>query len=170
MTTTGRAVERRLFSGIAWLVRNLEEVISSAALITIVAAVCWGVITRYLVHEPATWTSEVASIAFAWVVFPGAAAVFKHGGHISIDILVAFVAVKARYVIEKATESLIIAFCIYVVILATKFAVLNWDIPTSVLRIPVSVSYLAVTVGFALMAVRQTQAIMSGQSGQRAAD
>ena len=69
--------------------RHFEEAVSGLALVVIVGATCWGVLTRYITSQPAAWASEVAGIAFAWLVFVGAAAGFKYGMHVTIDMLVA---------------------------------------------------------------------------------
>ena len=63
----------------------VEEVIAGAALLVVVLAVCWGVLTRYVTAQPAAWSGEVAGMGFAWLVFLGAAAGFKRGLHVSID-------------------------------------------------------------------------------------
>jgi TRAP-type C4-dicarboxylate transport system permease small subunit len=143
-----------------WLTRalaNLEETVASAALLVVVGSVCWGVLSRYVTQQPAVWSGEVAAIAFAWVVFLGAAAGFKRGLHVSIDMLVALLPAKARRVLDLAVELLVAAFCVYMVWLGATFTVTNWDNPTSVLRLPSSIVYAAVPVGFALMAVRIVQ-------------
>jgi TRAP-type C4-dicarboxylate transport system permease small subunit len=41
--------------------------------------------------------------------------------------------------------------------LGATFTITNWDNPTSVLRLPSSIVYAAVPVGFGLMAVRIVQ-------------
>ncbi|CAM5217426.1 hypothetical protein CDEF62S_04089 [Castellaniella defragrans] len=48
-----------------------EEYVAAFALLIVVAAVSWGVMTRYVSHTPSIWTGEVARIAFAWTVFCG---------------------------------------------------------------------------------------------------
>lgn len=64
-----------------------EEIVSGTALIVLVAVVVWGVITRYVTKTPATWTGDIASVSFAWLIFVGAAAAFKYGMHMSIDLM-----------------------------------------------------------------------------------
>lgn len=136
---------------------NLEEIIGCAALGIVVLAAVWGVFTRYVTHTPATWTSEVATLAFAWVVFLGAGAAFKRGGHVSIDMLMMALPGRIARILQIATDLIVLGFCIYVCLLATEVSIANWDNPTSVLRLPVATAYLAVALGFASMAVRHAQ-------------
>src|SRR5690554_6405422 len=78
------------------LLINIVLAIAAAAMMVVVASVSWGVLTRYSLAQPATWTTELSGMAFAWVVFFGAAAVMREGAHIGIPILVDMLPSKAR--------------------------------------------------------------------------
>ena len=136
---------------------NIEEILSGAALVVVVLSVCCGVVTRYIAPQPAAWTGEIAAMGFAWLIFLGASAGFKHGAHVSIDMLVRALPSAVRRPIAAAVDLLVLAFCLYVVWLGIRFTIDNWDNPSAVLRLPLSITYAAVTVGFALMAVRHAQ-------------
>ena len=96
--------------------RRWDEVVATAALIVIVLSITWGVISRYVLPQPATWTYEVASLAFAWLVFFGAIAGIRLGTHAAIAILVDALPYRFRVAI---------AWFNYV-LLAALFAVLAW--------------------------------------------
>ena len=113
-TGKARLAERGEAGWLARALANLEETVASAALIVVVGSVCWGVLSRYVTQQPAVWSGEVAAIAFAWVIFLGAAAGFKRGLHVSIDMLVALLPAGARR-IDLAVELLMAAFCLYMV-------------------------------------------------------
>jgi TRAP-type C4-dicarboxylate transport system permease small subunit len=136
-----------------------EEIVASIALIIVVLAVCWGVITRYITAQPAAWAGEIAAFAFAWCVFIGAAAVVKRGGHVSIDMLVAIFPGSVRDGINLAARLASIGFCATAAWLAFDFSFANTDNPSAVLRLPLTVLYLAPAIGFALMALRTAQAM-----------
>lgn len=135
---------------------NLEELIAAAALVLVVLSVAWGVLTRYVMAQPAAWTGEVAAMAFAWVVFLGAAAGVKRGLHVSIELLVARLPDGLRRLLQRIVDLGLLVWMLYVAWLGVGFTADNWDNPSSVLRLPLSVVYAAVTLGFALMAVRHT--------------
>jgi len=136
------------------LLDNLEEIISGTALVIVVASASWGVFTRYLTRSPATWSGELATLAFAWVVFVGASACFKRGGHVSIDMLVNFLPRATRAPIQATIDVVVFAFCVCVAVLAARLSIQNWDNPTSVMRVPIAINYLAVVVGFGMMTIR----------------
>ena len=70
------------------LADQLEEVVACIALAIVVLAVSWGVITRYIIAQPAAWASELATLAFAWLIFFGATACIKYRLHPNIDMVV----------------------------------------------------------------------------------
>lgn len=114
-----RAEKQRMprVASLGWAITKTEEIIAGAALVVVVAAVSWGVFIRYFTHQPATWTSEVGMIAFAWTVFVGARAAFKHGGHISIDMVVMFLPDGLRSWLQTAVDVVVVTFCVAVAVL-----------------------------------------------------
>jgi TRAP-type transport system small permease protein len=134
-----------------------EEAIAGFALVVVILVTCWGVITRYVTEQPAMWTGEVAGIGFAWLVFIGAAACFKYGMHVAIDMLVMALPTTLRRTLMAAVDVLVLAFLATLLILAVQFSIDAWSDPTSVLRLPRSVTYVSVVVGSACMAVRYAQ-------------
>jgi TRAP-type C4-dicarboxylate transport system permease small subunit len=137
---------------------RFEEAVAGAALVVLIAAVCWGVVTRYVTEQPATWTGEIAAIAFAWLVFVGAAAGFKYGMHVAIDMVVTTLPPTLRRRLLAAADLLVVAFLLIVLALAVEFSVDAWDDPTSVLRLPRTVTYASVVVGGVCMLVRYASA------------
>lgn len=134
--------------------QHFEEGVAGLALVVVVLSACWGVVTRYVTAQPATWTSEVAAIAFAWLVFVGAAAGFKYGMHVAIDMVVAALPAKPRRWLMVAADALMLAFLATLLVLAVEFSIDAWGDPTSVLRLPRTVTYASVVVGSLCMLVR----------------
>ncbi len=135
-----------------------EEFLAGCALVVVVLVTCWGVVTRYVTEQPATWTGEVAGIAFAWLVFLGAAAGFKYGMHVAIDMLVLALPASLRRLLMALSDVLVLAFLATLLVLSVQFSIDAWSDPTSVLRLPRSVTYVSVVVGSACMFVRYVQA------------
>jgi len=136
------------------LVDHFEEGVAGVALVLVVGAVVWGVITRYVTAQPAAWASEVATISFAWLVFFGASACFKYGVHPSIDMLTQVLSPAAQRAVRWFNHVLLIAFFLFMVGYGIHFSIEEWENPTSVLRLPLTILYGPVTMGFALMLLR----------------
>jgi TRAP-type C4-dicarboxylate transport system permease small subunit len=143
-------------------VEYFEELIAGAALIVVVASVCWGVLTRYVTAQPAAWAGELAVIGFAWIVFFGAAACFKYKLHPSIDMMTVLFSARVRQAVRILVHVLVLSFCAYMVWFGVRFSIDAWDNPSPVLRWPLTVLYGPVTAGFALMIVRYIQQLWTG--------
>lgn len=139
-----------------------EEVLACAALVLVVLAVAWGVLTRYVTAQPAPWAGEVAGMAFAWLVFLGSAAGFKRGMHASVDLLTARLPGMVRRPLRIVVDLAVLAFATYVVWLGLEFTNRNLDNPSPVLRLPMSIIYLPVALCFASVGIRLAARILGG--------
>ena len=155
-----RGLEDDLARPLSWPLRvvdEFEEIVAGVALLLVVGSVSWGVLSRYVSRQPAAWAGEVAILAFAWIIFFGAAACFKHGLHPSIDMLVTRLPTALARSVNLFAHLCVIAFCLLMVYLGVIFSREAWTDPTPVLRLPYTVVYGPVTLGFALMLVRHLQ-------------
>ncbi|MFV0409733.1 MAG: TRAP transporter small permease [Paracoccus sp. (in: a-proteobacteria)] len=131
-----------------------EEIIGGTALLVLVAAVVIGVATRYVTRTPATWTGDISSLSFAWLVFVGAAAAFKYGMHMSIDLAWNLIPEGPRRYLGLAVNLFLLAFLAYAVWLGVSFTIGSIDDPMPILRWPRAWFYAAVPTGFAFMFLR----------------
>jgi TRAP-type C4-dicarboxylate transport system permease small subunit len=67
--------------------KNIDDVLSMAAMAFIVLLACGNVFMRYVVGKPWGWAEEVTIFTFVWLSMLGAASVIKAEGHCSIDVL-----------------------------------------------------------------------------------
>jgi TRAP-type transport system small permease protein len=141
---------------------QFEEIVACVALIVVVFAVGWGVVTRYITAQPAAWASEVATLAFAWVVFFGAAAGIKYRLHPAIDMLVVRLPQPLRHAVRWFNHALVLGFCVFMAWFGTRFAIDAWSNPSPVLRLPLTWLYGPVALCFALMALRYLQVMRRG--------
>ncbi|WP_353171627.1 TRAP transporter small permease [Paracandidimonas soli] len=135
---------------------TFEDVIAGLALAIIVISVAWGVITRYLLAQPASWAVEAAAIAFAWMVFVGAAAAFARNEHIAIDLVVNLLPGRIQQLARLLADGIVLVILLAVTYLATRFSIATMDAPTTILRLPQSVIYSGAALGFLLMSVRHS--------------
>lgn len=148
------------------VLRHFEEWVSGAALVILILATCWGVISRYITSQAAAWTGEVAGMAFCWLIFVGAAAGFKYGMHVTIDALVVRLPAGARRGVLAAIDGLVLLFLALLLVLSVEFTFDSWGDPSSVLRLPRSVTYASVVVGSLCMLARYGRAAARRWRGQ----
>lgn len=148
-----------------WYARlpSFEHVVMNIAFVVLLAAVSWGVASRYVVVSPATWVEEVTSIAFAWLIFVGAAELHRQGRHVSVDLITAQMPRPVQVALAAAIELLVVAYCFYASWLGLQQTIASHSSATSMLRIPLSVAYAGLTLGFLLMALRGIQRLLTAR-------
>jgi TRAP-type C4-dicarboxylate transport system permease small subunit len=157
MSIAGRGPLRR---PLRWWVDHVEEIVASLALVVVVLATGWGVITRYITAQPAAWAGEVSTIGFAWIVFLGAVACIKYRLHPAVDVPLGRLPAPLRVALVWINHGLLLAFFVFMVVFGTRFAIDAWSNPSPVLRAPMTVLYGPVAVSFALMFVRYVQYVL----------
>src|SRR5690606_21443822 len=83
----------QLFRRAIW---RWEETLAIVALLVVVVSVSCGMILRYVSASAATGDVELAGLAFPWCVFLGAAAAFRRGLHVSVDLICAMIPAPMR--------------------------------------------------------------------------
>lgn len=129
---------------------NLDLAVAGTALAVVVASVSWGVATRYIFSQPATWTTELSSIAFAWVVFFGASAAMRRGLHIGIPILVDTLPAPVRKAATTLAIIIVTGFLAYATYLAGLLALQSFNRPSPVLRISFAYVYGGVALALSI--------------------
>jgi TRAP-type C4-dicarboxylate transport system permease small subunit len=134
---------------------RLELAITNTALVVILVTICWNVVFRYVLKTPVSWAEDVTSIAFAWFIFIGMAAVHNRRGHIGIDLVTSLLPDGPRLFLEKGVDWFVMIVCAYTAYLCGRQTVIShYTAETTVLKIPLSVLFISLTIGFALMALR----------------
>lgn len=131
--------------------RRADEAIGVACACAIVLSITWGVVTRYLFPQPASWTFEVAVIAFGWLVFFGAAACVRWRMHADVDALVTLFPPALRRAIFIFNWWLLAALFATLTAMFVWQAVLAHSIRVVVIDIPRSVVYAPMALASALM-------------------
>lgn len=68
---------------VTWIVRALMWIAFAA----LVGTVALQVLARNVLMSPLIWTSDVAQLLFAWLIFVGAAVGLRSGAHYRVDLL-----------------------------------------------------------------------------------
>ncbi|MDI9371298.1 MAG: TRAP transporter small permease [Synergistaceae bacterium] len=130
-----------------------EEIVSAFFISITVSMVIVNVFFRYVLNRGIFWSEEVATIAFVWSVFVGAAACHKHKMHISIDLFSRLAPKPLKKSVRMLAHLIMIVLNTYIVYLSVVFVRASSIKPTAVLGISSSYVSSAVLVGFALMTI-----------------
>lgn len=139
----------QLPSLLSW--QRADELVGVLCMISIVLSISWGVLTRYILAQPAAWSFEVALISFVWMVFFGAAAGVRLGMHAAVDTLVSRLPSKVQRVIEIFNWLLLLVLFSGLSILFIRQAFLTHSIATVALNLPRSVIYMPLAIACAAM-------------------
>lgn len=118
-----------------------DELIGVVALLAIIFAIVWGVVSRYVLPRPAAWTYEIASMAFAYLVFFGAVAGVRLGSHAAIDVLVDAFPLSARRLIAWFNYLLLAGLFLVMTVLFVIQAWISRDVHSVALNLPRSLYY-----------------------------
>lgn len=108
----------------------------------------------------ATWTDECARYLFILLTYVGAGLAMLLGKHIKIDIMIAIWPRRVRQYVEVIGSIVATLFCMFVTYSTIQY---NIDVVMAAGRvspnmgIPMSVPYVAVTIGYFLMMIRLIQ-------------
>jgi len=100
------------------LVQYWLELLTGICLAVLVIATFLQVVFRFLLKIPAPWTEEVTRIAFAYMVFLGAALGAKYNRHLNVDVLGAVPAALRKWIVTAGY-----VFCM---VFVAVFAYYGW--------------------------------------------
>jgi TRAP-type C4-dicarboxylate transport system permease small subunit len=145
---------RAMTRSLKYALWNWEESLAVIALIVMTSSVSFGVVSRYVTVTSATWAVELANLSFTWVVFLGAAAAFRRGLHVSVDMIVRPLPARAKALVAWVVDLLLLGFLSYVLYLSVLITIESGIRPSPVLRIPFSYVYAALVLSLGSMLIQ----------------
>ena len=140
-----------------FIIKYFEELLASVAITIVVLSAFYGVISRYILNNPVAWSNEIATIAFTWTVFLGAAAAWKYDKHIHLDLVYDFFPKRIKIVSDWLKNLILAVFFVYVLYLSIQFTITAYNKPTAILRIPFSYVDVPVVIFFISIIIRSIQ-------------
>ena len=140
-----------------FIINYFEELLASAAITIVVLSAFYGVISRYILNNPVAWSNEIATIAFTWTVFLGAAAAWKYDKHIHLDLVYDFFPKRIKIVSDWLKNLILAVFFVFVLYLSIQFTITAYNKPTAILRIPFSYVDVPVVIFFISIIIRSIQ-------------
>ncbi len=136
---------------------RVEKFIVGLLAFSATAIAFYGVIARYILHNPPDWAEEICIYLIIWAVFISASILAEEKGHVAATLVVEKFSMKTRRYLAVFNGIVALAFCVAVAILAFKIvgaAYINDERSVSALRFPVWIPYLSVAVGCTLVGLR----------------
>ena len=133
------------------IIDSIIRVLCTAIMGIMVVAVCWQVITRYVLNNPSTVTEEALRYLLVWTTMVGAAYAYGKRKHLSINILLKKVSAPVQKIVDIGVQCLVIVFCIVVMIMGgLRLCATAADQSSAALGIPMPYIYSCLLVGAVL--------------------
>lgn len=151
-------MKKRIFT----ILNEFENYIGAALLLVMLVLLTLQVITRYVFKFSFTWTEELSTIMFVWLVYLGCSSAVLKGQHLRIDLLLEALKGKAKKAAYILTDVITMAFCAwmvpYLLNIISNLAARNSA--TMLLRLPQSAIYSIVPFAMVMTIIRMVQEII----------
>ena len=125
------------------LIDKIIQVLSTIIMGVMVIAVCWQVITRYILNNPSTVTEEALRYLLIWVTMVGG-----RRKHLAITALSKRLSFKGQKILDIFVQAMVILFCVVVMIGGgTRLVNTAADQLSAALQLPMPLIYASVPVG-----------------------
>ncbi|MEY4675984.1 MAG: hypothetical protein RLZZ470_491 [Pseudomonadota bacterium] len=138
-------------SGPERFLRALAEWPAALLVLAEIGVLSAGVVSRYVLQDPLTWSDELASVLFLWLAMLGAVVAMQRGEHMRLTVFVAKLSPGKRQFVDALVACLTVAFCAVLMVPAWEHMNEQWVILTPALEIPDALRVAAVLVGLGLM-------------------
>ncbi|NHH99990.1 TRAP transporter small permease [Oceanimonas sp. MB9] len=130
--------------------------LAAAGVATLATLVGYVVFMRWVLGQPPHWAEELPQLILLWSTLLGAVACSCHRSHLSAGLLPLLVR-SARWlkVLTHIGDLLVLLMLLVITKAGWELAMLTMSQTTTALQIPAGISYLAVPVGCAAMALAQ---------------
>jgi TRAP-type C4-dicarboxylate transport system permease small subunit len=127
-------------------------VIAGVSLVLISAIVPWGVYTRYVLNEAASWPEPAAILLTIVLTFFGAAACYRLGLHMRVSLFTDRLPTPARRAADLAAEGLMALLALFMAIWGERLVETTWHQTIAAFPfLSVGVTYLPIPLGGAVM-------------------
>ncbi len=145
-----------------FLDENFERYVCIVLMSSMTLILAVQVFMRYVMRDSLSWSEELARYIFVWLIYIGISYGAQIMKHIKIEAALLLFPVRARPYVELVGDLLFLGFSLFVVYsswgIVEKQLMLGQTSPA--IQMPMWMLYSAPTVGFALTAIRQVQAII----------
>ncbi len=111
------------------------------------------VVARFVLNMPLSWTEELSRHIMIWMAFLATSIAYRHGAHLSIDLLSSNLKPKAKMYTSLAFLAIIIIFLIYMFTYGIELTQKTFRQNSSSLQYPMSYVYLSIPTSAVIMFV-----------------
>ncbi|WP_338531978.1 TRAP transporter small permease [Nitratireductor thuwali] len=147
------------------VVSRISLWISATGLVLMTAFIAWQVFGRFVLNNSPTWTEPASLLLMGWFIFLGAAVGIREGYHLSFDVLLYVIPLKAKSVLRTVSDLVVAGFGFGMAWYGADLAMKTWDSTMPSLGLPDGVSLIALSCGGVLIVVFSTERIARRMAG-----
>ena len=158
------------------IIDKIIEVLCTVIMGYMVLAVCWQVITRFILKNPSTLTEEILRYLLVWTTMVGGAYAYGRRKHLSINMLTKKLPHKQQKMLDIVIQIIVIVFAVVVMIMGGLHLVGTTSNQISAaLHLPMPYVYASIPVGgiliifYSLIFIMEDLKEMSGKAAEPAA-
>ena len=151
---------------LSFILNNLEDLVAAFFISVTTVLVVINIILRYIFYSGLVWSEEVATGCFVWSVFIGAVAVFKHRGHVGVDIIVKKLPAGLHKAVVLITDIILVGLNGYMAYLSVLYISKSYTKMTPVLGISSVYISSSVLIAFVLMTLYSIKFVWQDICGQ----
>ncbi len=121
---------------------------SIAAIVLITLAAVWQ---RYVMDSPLSWVEQVSNMIFIWVVFLGAAVLYRQNLHIGVDAFLMALNEKHRVIWKWAIEVMNLSFIVILFYYSLSLTIRVMDNTNGALEISPAWYYVSAPISCVMM-------------------
>lgn len=135
---------------------KVEENLLLFLLFISVVVIFSQVVMRYVFQNSLSWSEELGRYLFIWLTWLSTGYAVRQKRHLRIEVLSDFLGERGKLVVDLFAMLVWCAFCLFLVKNGWKITSMLWrrEQMTAALEIPMALTYAAVPVGAAIMAIR----------------
>ena len=136
------------------ILNRILEFLAAISFLVMVVLTCWQVFTRYVLQNPSSWSEELVSYMFAWMVLLGASIVVGERGHMNIPIVVERMGKGAQLFFSIFSEVVACVFAAVILVMGgVQITSLAMGQMTSSLGVAVGIFYIVLPLSGVLNVV-----------------
>ena len=127
---------------------TIGEITLALVFAVIIIVVTAQVVWRYLFNNPLIWTEEASRFLFVWLTFLGAAVTLGQRMHVRVTVFIDALPQKLIHALSILALLLMVAYMVFLLIVGIQWVVLNANVDSPALRLPLNYAlYASLPVG-----------------------
>lgn len=131
----------------------MTEAIAACLLVAVILMNLAQVFFRYVLVDPISWSEETMRYSTTWMVMLAAAPAFLRGEHMEISLFDNVKSPLIRRSVNLIVHLCVAGFCVLLIWEGLPAAIDNMRQVSPAVRIPMTIPYLAIPVGAALILI-----------------